>query len=66
MKRNILAILTVLITTATTYAQTTKEEITSNFFVAYKKDPTTAYLNLFANNKWMAEKRAFLRQVKSN
>lgn len=45
-------------------AQITKEDITTNFFVQYEKDPSGAYMNVFKNNKWMADQKSVLETTR--
>jgi hypothetical protein len=41
-------------------AQSTNEDITSSFFKDYEKDPLNAYMHVFSQNKWIAEKKSAL------
>jgi hypothetical protein len=47
-----------------TKAQITKEDITVTFFKQFEKDPLTAYMNVFSNNKWMADKKSTLETTR--
>ena len=42
----------------------TTEKITETFFKTYKQNPTKAYGDLFADNKWMKDKQSDIETVK--
>jgi hypothetical protein len=42
----------------------TNEKITETFFKTFKQNPTKAYEELFADNKWMKDKKSDIETVK--
>lgn len=45
-------------------AQTTTEDITASFFKEFEKDPLNAYTHVFAQNKWIADKKSSIETTK--
>lgn len=61
--KNIFLIFLLLVSNIT-FAQTTKENISIDFFSEYQKDPLTAYSNVFRNNKWMVDNKSTIETNK--
>ncbi len=45
-------------------SQESPENLIKEFFIQYKKDPLTAYENVFKGNKWMADSKSVLETTK--
>ena len=59
LKSKHLFIIILIFTSTSVIAQTeTTEKITETFFKTFKESPVNAYLNLFADNKWMKDKKS--------
>lgn len=60
-----LCLLSLILINTSVFGQTeTTEKITETFFNTYKQSPTKAYSDLFADNKWMKDKKSDIETVK--